>query len=138
MPQVVPMVPESTITLQANTQMPSARVVQQQAPVTPAQQEAKTEVPAPAAPTTEQDSLLLRHRLAQEKTKRQLELRAKELEKKERELEAKLANSRKYLEAEEFAQRGDQIQAAAKLGLDYNKWYQDSDHFLLEIMFDKN
>jgi hypothetical protein len=123
MPTIESFVPESTIVLQANTQMPSAKT-QSTEPVA-------AEAPAEEKPKSEfvpekfkDDNLVLKARLYQEKIKRQLESEKRKIDVEKRELEIQKATSRRWQEAAELAQSGRYIEAAEKAGLTYDQLTQ--------------
>ncbi len=118
MPQVTPMTPEPLITLNANTQMPSAKLQQQQNQENPA-----TTTPTSSPPSSEEktedvplEQKKLRALLQREK---QLVHARKKLEQEQKDLEVQRAQSRQWQEAAELA-KDNKLEALAKLGITYD------------------
>lgn len=124
MPEIQPIIPESTITIQANTQTPSGRLRQGLERKVEPEVAEPPKADSPAAPTEPKDDRLLRARLIQEKLRRQLDAEKKQIADERRKLDIEKAGSRKWQEAAELAQSGRYIEAAEKAGLTYDQLTQ--------------
>lgn len=125
MPEITPILPEGTITLNATTQTPSQLAAKLLATKPSAPAETSPKDPAPSETKTKpEDSHILKAKLLQEKLKQQLNAERKQLEEERKQLELAKANSRKWQEIADLVAQGNQIEAAKKLNLDYNQWTQ--------------
>lgn len=145
MPEITPIVSEGTITVQAQTQMPSAQMRQAQEappaqspqPQNPSQAPQNPQTPPPPPPPEPpksgseagenkavKDEGVLKARLAHEKLKRQIEQERKRLDNDKRAIETERAQSRKWLEAEELAKQGKVLEAAQRAGISYEQMTQ--------------
>lgn len=126
MAQITPILPEGTITVQAKTQPPSAKLDSLQPPPSSETKESISEVGQSPSErkAPEQDQKLLKARLIQEKIKQQLAAERKKLDAEKRELEMLRANSRKWQEAAELAQQGRYVEAAQKADISYDQLTQ--------------
>lgn len=140
MPVIEPIVPESTITIKANTNALASAALkkawqdvkgdaspeEQAAKLfsTPANQEKPQETGQSTGSEPAKDEKLLKARLLQEKLRRQIDGERKKIEEERRQLELEKANSRKWQEAAELAQSGRYIEAAEKAGVTYDQLTQ--------------
>lgn len=118
MPTITPVFQEGTMTIQHNTQMPSAQLAQKQ-------QVQTTQSPTSTPPSTTEtapeeavslDQKKLRALLNREK---QIVNARKKLEQEQKELEMHKASSRQWMEAAELA-KDNKLEALAKLGITYD------------------
>lgn len=125
MPQITPMLPESTITRTVNTQMASAKLNQTPPPPNPEAESLQSQ--APTTPTSSEVSSKETEEVPLEQKKlrallqreKQLVHARKKLDQDQKELEIQRSNSRQWLEASELAKEN-KLEALAKLGITYD------------------